>query len=223
MSDPQRWSEGGDASELERALLAAGQSSRLPEGERRALWASIALSLPATPAPTPEATAGVGLGKLAAWAGLVASVGLGAWGWVTSSATSPAAPVAVAAPSVATVPALPSVAPSAGLEVETPPTAPAPEPKPRASSASRLREESAAVLEARAALRAGDAPRSLRLLEQARARFGRGALGQEREALTIEALFKAGRRPEARRRAEAFLSRHPQSPYATDLRRIAEN
>jgi outer membrane protein assembly factor BamD (BamD/ComL family) len=79
------------------------------------------------------------------------------------------------------------------------------------------------VLEARAALRAGDAARCLTLLEQARARFPRGALGQEREALTVEALARAGQSAAAKRRAAAFLRAHPQSPYVADLRRLAED
>jgi hypothetical protein len=47
-------------------------------------------------------------------------------------------------------------------------------------------------------------------------------LGQEREALTIEALAKSGQSALARRRAEAFLRVHPSSPYVADVRRIAE-
>lgn len=51
MTDPKRWSEDGDAGEVERELLLAGQSARLADSERRALWAGIALSLPTAPPP----------------------------------------------------------------------------------------------------------------------------------------------------------------------------
>jgi hypothetical protein len=106
-------------------------------------------------------------------------------------------------------------------EVSVPPAV-APSVKPRVGAESQLREESLAVLEARSALRSGDAARCLVLLEHARQRFPRGGLGQEREALTIEALAKTGQSAVARRRAEAFLRAHPKSPYVADVRRIAE-
>src|SRR6478609_3265506 len=51
MTDPKRWTEGGEANELEQELLSAGQSSRMTDAERRALWAGIALPLPSVAAP----------------------------------------------------------------------------------------------------------------------------------------------------------------------------
>jgi hypothetical protein len=44
---------------------------------------------------------------------------------------------------------------------------------------------------------------------------------QEREALTIEALARTGRRAEANRRAEAFLRAFPGSPHAAAVRELA--
>lgn len=88
--------------------------------------------------------------------------------------------------------------------------------------ASRLREESLAVLAARRTLRSGDASGALRLLEAARRDFPRGMLGQEREALTIEALARSGAREVAQKRADTFLSNYPKSPYASDVRAFAE-
>jgi hypothetical protein len=41
---------------------------------------------------------------------------------------------------------------------------------------------------------------------------------QEREALAIEALFRAGRQEEARQRAASFLSAYPGSPHAASVR-----
>ena len=52
------------------------------------------------------------------------------------------------------------------------------------------------------------------ILEQAQQRYPEAALGQEREALAIEALARLGRHAEARARAEAFLRLWPNSPYA---------
>ncbi len=77
-----------------------------------------------------------------------------------------------------------------------------------------LREESRLVGEARDALRRGDATGALAQLEQIQARFPGGVLGQEREALTIEALARSGRRAEASARATAFLQAYPTSVLA---------
>jgi hypothetical protein len=232
MTDPKRWSEGGEASELERELMLAGQAPKLPDSERRALWASIALSLPVAtpPAPTTPAAPLVAGASLAGYVtkslvflAAVAGLGVGvSHFWPRESTAPKATPLVVLAhaplapaPS-ASAESSPSASPIIASSASSTPL----EPK-RATSASQLREESLAVLEARAALRAGDAARSLGLLEQARARFPHGALGQEREALTIEALAKTGQAATARRRAEAFLRAHPQSPYLADLRRVA--
>jgi hypothetical protein len=82
----------------------------------------------------------------------------------------------------------------------------------------QLREESLSVLEIRRVLRAGDATAALGLLERARVRFPHPVLGQEREALTIEALARSGAAEVAERRASAFLRAYPKSPYAADVR-----
>jgi hypothetical protein len=95
--------------------------------------------------------------------------------------------------------------------------APAPAPGSPEERESRLREESEMLRQARAALRGGDTGGAMRLLEQARQKFPGGVLGQEREALTIEALAKGGARDVASARAAAFIQAHPQSPYAAKL------
>ncbi len=78
----------------------------------------------------------------------------------------------------------------------------------------RLREESQLVAEARAALRSGDAAGALAKLGALSAKIPGGVLGQEREALAIEALARSGRRDEARARARAFVAAHPSSTLA---------
>ncbi|WP_437902429.1 hypothetical protein WME95_27930 [Sorangium sp. So ce327] len=83
---------------------------------------------------------------------------------------------------------------------------------------SRLREELTLLGDARAALRRGDASGALRIAEQARLRFPGGALAQEREALTIEALWQSGDRAAAAQRASAFLLAYPSSPHVPRLR-----
>ena len=89
-------------------------------------------------------------------------------------------------------------------------------------SASTLREESRALAEARGLLRAGAASAALARLDQMQAQFPRGALGEEREALALEALAGSGQSAAARARAQAFLALHPTSPYAATLQRFAE-
>ena len=233
MTDPKRWSEDGDANQLERELVLAGQAPSMPDSERRALWASIALSLPAaTPSSPPAAhvplAGGAGLaGYLTK--GLIFLAGVGGLGfgvsrlWPGANVTSPVATPALQARegvSATVGPMLEAPTPAASVASRLAPEARS-EVK-RVTTTSQLREESMAVLEARAALRAGNASQTLALLEQARQRFPRGALGQEREALTIEALAQSGQGAAAQRRAEAFLRAHPGSPYVADLRRIAQ-
>jgi len=135
------------------------------------------------------------------------------------------APAAVVTPSSAepVAPEAPAVA-QVGTEDAPHPAAREATPASSHDVASRettLRDESLAVLEARRTLRSGDAAQALRLLDQARQRFPKGALGQEREALTIEALAKSGNAASAKRRAQAFLHAYPKSPYAADLQSIA--
>ena len=89
-----------------------------------------------------------------------------------------------------------------------------------APAESRLREESQLVLEAREGLRAGRASLVLRQLEEARARFPGGTLTQEREALTIEALWRSGQTAAARQRAEAFARTYPGSPHAARVHQL---
>ena len=86
------------------------------------------------------------------------------------------------------------------------------------SSADALRDEIALVAAARAALRRGDGTGALATLETARKQHPRGALVQEREVLTIEALAQSGDTAGASRRASAFLRAFPTSPHATHVR-----
>lgn len=83
--------------------------------------------------------------------------------------------------------------------------------------ASRLREENELVGQARGALRAGDPARAMQILMQAGQKFPDGVLGQEREALMIEALAKSGSRDAASVRAAAFIKAHPTSPHSARL------
>ncbi len=85
-----------------------------------------------------------------------------------------------------------------------------------------LQEESRETREAREALRRGDAAGALGMLEQIRARHPGGILVQEREALTIEALARSGRRAEASTRAAAFLKAYPTRTLAERVQTYAQ-
>ena len=85
----------------------------------------------------------------------------------------------------------------------------------------RLLEESRRLTEARDALRRGDASGALAQLAELQRAVPGGILGQEREALAIEALARSGRSSEAQARARAFLQAYPQSPHAARVEAFA--
>src|SRR4051812_991122 len=182
MTDPKRWSEDGDASQQERELLLAGQAPSMPDSERRGLWASIALSLPAAaPSSPPTAHAPLATGAgLAGYLskGLIFLACVGGLGFGVSRLWPRA--------EVATPITKPALQTREGVSAALPPMREAPVPVAsvasreapearsevkRIATASQLREESMAVLQARAALRAGNTSQTLALLEQARQRF----------------------------------------------------
>jgi hypothetical protein len=92
----------------------------------------------------------------------------------------------------------------------------------RVSFPSLARLEAARVSEARQALRQGEGITCLDRLAALDREVSGGVLAQERLALRIEALVAVGRRAEARRAAEAFLVRYPESPHAGRIRGWAE-
>ncbi|EYF04892.1 hypothetical protein [Chondromyces apiculatus] len=64
-----------------------------------------------------------------------------------------------------------------------------------------------------------DPARAAAMAQEGHSRFPKGVFWQEREVLMITALMSSGRGAEARSRGEAFLERHPESPFAETLRR----
>jgi hypothetical protein len=87
-------------------------------------------------------------------------------------------------------------------------------------TADELREESALLVRTREALNASQPARALDLIAEHRQRYGVGKLVQERDALEVQALAKAGQFSAAKARARAFLSRYPESPHAEKIRAI---
>ena len=118
-------------------------------------------------------------------------------------------PVARAAPSAA--PAEPSTSPSSGIAPRA-----APSSAPLVSSSSRsaqLTAERVLLDEARGALVQGDPSRALDRIERHRRTFAVPILGEERDAMEVEALAKVGRAGEARAKAEAFRRHTPNSLF----------
>jgi hypothetical protein len=110
----------------------------------------------------------------------------------------PVAPPPVAPAPVANVPA------TATATVSAPP-----------SRASQLSAERLILDEARAAIAQGDPGRALDRLEKHRRTFPSPILGEERDAMGVEALAKAGRHDEAASKAAAFHKRWPESLFAS--------
>jgi hypothetical protein len=232
MTDPTRWSDAGDAaSPTEQMLVRAGQDLAMPSAEKLGLWNRIQVALAHTaalPATTQAATVGSGsllvlkgaktLGVLAVLSGLAA----GGYQWtrrpqlrapIESVRSTPSASAAHETN------AAPEPVPGS-VRIEVPGSAPMATRTAPVSRVSLLGEESLAVVAARQALRAGDANKTLHLLDLAQQRFKKGALTEEREALTIEALAKAGQSARAEARAQAFLTNYPRSPHAADVQRF---
>ena len=243
MNDPTRLLDGGGgASARERDVLRAGRAEGPTPREKQALWTAIAaqstLAIPAASAQsaTNAASAGAtsaGGTSLGVKSALVA-IALGGGVFATARAWPPASPpppgIVVASPAAQPAPPAPPSATLPPTETASAPrTAPARPARPqiahdlaaREPAPSRLAAEGRAVVDAKRALRADDAASALRLLEAADRAFPDGALEQEREALAIEALDRAGQREAARARAQAFLRAYPTSPHATNVRRFA--
>jgi hypothetical protein len=124
------------------------------------------------------------------------------------------------APPMAATATAAAPAPATNLDMP-PPAAHAPAvgtPAPRSSGAgtepSQLAAERAALDEARALIVQGDPAGALERLRATARRFPRPVLGEERDALTVEALVGAGRDDEARALADRFQKRAPGSLFA---------
>lgn len=136
------------------------------------------------------------------------------------------------APATIVAPALVVPAPSsASSEPESPaasaapapaPSAPPTAPRARATGSSALGAELAALDAVRSKLAADDATGALASLGAYFRAFPRGRLHLEAEVLRIDTLAQAGRPDDARRYAEDFLLRHPNSVLTARIRPYAQ-
>ena len=121
-----------------------------------------------------------------------------------------AAPPTVPAP-IAAVPTVPVTAPT--QEARTPAVPPA--SAAPAARESQLSAERILLDEARAALAQGDPARAVDRLQRHRRTFAAPILGEERDAMWVQALVKEGRYDEARASAAAFRKRSPDSLFSS--------
>lgn len=102
-------------------------------------------------------------------------------------------------------------------------TVPSPPSSSPPSRASQLTAERAILDEARQALAHGDPTRALNRLELHRRSFSSPLLAEERDAMWIQALVKAGRSDDARARGEAFRKRFPDSLFSPAVESALES
>ena len=132
-----------------------------------------------------------------------------------SVATPPPSPKIVAAPAATRAPAMVVQQPAVeGFPLDAP-SAPAP-----ATTSAQLELEEDLLERATRALRT-DPQAALAVAEAHRRSYAAGRLAQEREVIAIQALAKLKRFDAARARAALFLTQHPESPYANDVRVMA--
>jgi len=228
MSDPERLLSGTGAEQgLEREVLSSLRLVSVPTQAKAAIWGAISSQVlqsaaAAAPASLWQVALKATLASKATLAVPIVAVALAAGVYRQRLATTTTVPAA--APAVVVAAVAPSTTgtsepkPSAAEPAEA--AAPVEHPAAPAPRKDGLARESALLTRARAELRAGNAAAAQSTLSHLQKEFGAGALRQEREVLTIEALAAQGNASAAGRRAAAFIAEHPESPHASALRRF---
>jgi len=231
MNQPRRLLDDNPTG-LERKLLTAGTSYRSSSSARQKTLAALGLvgtaaASASVAAASSSAVQKLGLLKILTVAGIgvavLTPIGLIAWKKLDAPAEKPLVAItqtaepAIVAPRVAPAPVTP-VEPSEALRLDVP----APKADARAASSGALTAELGVLDVARSKLGAGDARGALAVLDEYARTFPRGRLGLEAEVLRIDALSRAGDTQAAKRRAEAFLKRHPKSVLAQRVRRYLD-
>ncbi len=225
-------------SELERSLLDAGRSYTAPSSSRaKALAALGVVGVTASSTTTASAITKAGVAKWIAATALLAGAAVPAVRYLrqhspdappTANALSPGAPSTPATPTAARASALngelapsdpPNTAPDPAAAPSGAPASIHAEAKPAAPAA--LSDELSALDTARSALASGNATTALSDLDAYARNFPHGKLGLEAEVLRIDALAKSGQTAAAKKRAQAFMKRHPDSVLASRVRAYA--
>lgn len=229
MDEPRRMRDDAEST-VELLLLEAGASYKSSADARAKTLA--ALGLMGTAAVSAGAVsvgssvlgkAGVGWVKMllisGLSAGVVAPVGYITWNRLHSPPAE-SAKIAIPAP-VADRPTAPPVAQPAPVpepEATEAPVVVAPKTDAKTTSANALAAEVGALDAARAELANGDAAAALTKLDDYSRDYPHGHLVLEAEVLRIDALAKSGQTGAAKKRAQAFLRRHPNSVLASRVR-----
>ncbi len=220
-------------SELERSLLNAGRGYTASSSSRGKALAAVGLvGVTASSTAAASAVTKAGVAKWLVAVALVAGVAVPVAHYLRHSAADPAsAPVSAASASVVdTQPAaaIQNSQPTPGVDTSTAAAEPASNSGPNTArvapkpAAPALSAELGALDAARSALAAGDASGALTQLDAYARNFPHGKLSLEAEVLRIDALAKSGQTAAARKRAEAFMKRHPDSVLASRVRAYAE-
>lgn len=237
MMDPRRLIDDG-VDDFERHLLSAGRRDAITPSSRVRILVGLGLGalVPSTAvAATAKGAAKGALFAFAAGSGAKLAVGgtLGAlaiwssvalWGGNSEPTAERTAivevqPVRQVEVQRVEAPSQEEVTQPSQDSIEEPSKAPTPY---RAAPATPddLGKELASLDRARAALRSGDANRTLRLLDEHGRKFPRQRLRVEATVLRIEALSASGRSGAARKAGEDFLAKHPNGPYAQRVRSL---
>lgn len=238
MMEPRRLLEES-TSDVERALLNAGMTYRCSAtGRGKTLAAlglagSAALSAGAVSLSTTSLMAKLGWPKL-----MLAVTAIGAATVIPLSYyvlhRQQSETVQLSAPAAGAVETVPApaanraqsgqaMAPEPGVARDEPAdvgskAAVSPKAEAKAEGSSALSEELNALDGVRSVLAQGDAAGALARLDAYNKTFPKGRLQLEAEVLRIDALVKSGQTDIAKKRAQAFLARHPNSVLASRVR-----
>jgi len=206
-------------------LCASERRARAPEEALARVWSRLGPIVPPPHGGGNTGTSAPAHGWLASHAVGVAVAtfvgGVAAGAALHAAVQKPPLPRVIYIETPASPPApAPSNAPVPWVEesASSPPVVPAP-PPPRATLPPRsvpdsLRTERDVLDHARSLLTSGDANDALTLLDDHASHFLRPQLGEEREALAIQALVALHRYDEARERARRFHEASPNSLFA---------
>jgi TolA-binding protein len=241
VKDPQRLLDAG-ATELELALLQAGDADQPSAHARQAALAALGLGAAVLSAPAPAAAATGSAAALsgtrllvAKWwlmAALVTASGAAGLGYATL-AKAPVPPPSVHAPArrlqpvatplsvVLSAPEEPSAAPPPVLAPSTPERQlPTPARVPKGASGPGIEAQIALIDRARAAVAAHEPAQAMSALSEYQRRFPGGVLTQEATLLRIEALVAQGDQASAARLGRQFLARYPRSQLAARVKTL---
>jgi hypothetical protein len=222
MSDPDRWLDGGGPEGAEELLRSARPIRDLTPAEDARLARHVTRI---AALPTTVVALWLYAKIAAAIAGVIVVTGGAVLVWQAAEEPDPprsvertrSQPVVAPVPEAPVEPAPePTVAAPIADEERTPVERRTAEPR-----STSLADEVALVEQARREA-AGNPSAALATLRRYEREFPRGQLRLESEAIRIEALANAGRRAEARRRAERFLRAHPRAAYVDRIRQIAQ-